>query len=232
MKTLKKQEHQHRHFGHSDNLKELRVINIVALVIISAYNILFHVIHNSNITPMLLNVGVFLLSALFLYRFKNRIVLYSVYLIIGSLTIVFAERVIEYSGLVFIIFACGIMREYKYLLISFTLAFMSLSVRLTLLSNPIPITIQMLLLFCFISATAYLIFFKRHKRRVDLWAEISEKEKAILKLFMRGYDYAKISKVLKVKDKKESIRTSITRCRNLSGCENDIQFGIWLSEKG
>lgn len=78
----------------------------------------------------------------------------------------------------------------------------------------------------------YIAFLKHKKRKVDLWKEISEKEKAILKLYMNGYDYAKISTTLNINDKKESIRTLITRVRKESKCENDIQFGIWLSEKG
>lgn len=83
-----------------------------------------------------------------------------------------------------------------------------------------------------ILAFLYYSLIRKPKKRIDLWKEISDKDKSILKLYIQGKDYAQISHTLKIHDKKESIRTSITRCRNLSGCDNDIQFGIWLSEMG
>ena len=223
---------KHEHSGQQDNIKNLRVLNISALLILSTYNLVFYIIDDAFTVFSIINLSCFILLAFVIYSINHKLILYIIYIFIGSLTLVFAERAIEYSGMVFFIFASGLYSKPKTLLISFTIAFMMLSIRLTALSNSVPITIQMLLLFCFLSATSYLIFFKKPKRRVDLWKEISEKEKAILKLFMRGKDYARISHILNLTDKKDSIRTIITRCRTKSGCENDIQFGIWLSDKG
>lgn len=78
----------------------------------------------------------------------------------------------------------------------------------------------------------YFAVIKKPKKKIDLWSEISEKEKSVLSLYSKGNDYSQICDQLKIKDKKESIRTSITRMRDKTECKNDIQFGIWLSEKG
>jgi hypothetical protein len=64
-------------------------------------------------------------------------------------------------------------------------------------------------------------------RNLDL-IKISEEDKAVLKMYLNGYDYAKISKFLDIDIKKESIRKKITRIRDTTTCENDMQFAIWL----
>ena len=223
---------KHEHSGRMDDSKELRILNISALLLMSLYNIINHVLRHGKAVDLFLYTMPFLVLVALLFIFKNKLTMFIVYIFIGGLTIIFAERVIEYSGMVFVLMASGIIANHKLRIVSIVISFIALSIRLTLLSESVPVTIQMVLLFCFIVYSSYLIFFKKPKRRVDLWKEISEKEKAILKLFMRGKDYARISHILNLTDKKDSIRTIITRCRTKSGCENDIQFGIWLSDKG
>lgn len=66
-------------------------------------------------------------------------------------------------------------------------------------------------------------------RNIDI-IKVSEEDKAVLKMYLNGYDYAKISKFLGIDIKKESIRQKITRIRRTTKCENDMQFAIWLTD--
>lgn len=232
LKTKNYLKLKHRHSGLTDEYKELRIINTVALLATVFYNSMNYYLNPTGITDLLSYTLIFLILSIVVLKVKNELVLYGVYTLVGSLTIVFAERVIEYSGLIYILFACGVKRDVKYQVTTFLISFISLSIRLTKLNDNIPTTIQMMILFCFLSYTAYVIFFKRKKRNIDLWKSIKEEHKPIIKMYARGYSYDKIIKQLKLNIQEASVRKIITRARELSGCENDIQFGKWLYEKG
>jgi len=231
-KQRKQREQAQCRSGQSDNIRILRLLNTSTLILISLYSLIQGLKQHRSITDIIFYCGSMLIFAIIIILIKNPNSLYIVYIFIGITTIICETTTSGYSGFIYFIFASGIFKEYKYTIVSFVLSFISLSIRLSILSAATPVSIQMLLVFCFLFYTFHLMFLKQPKKRIDLWKEISEKEKAILKLFMRGKDYAQISHILNLTDKKESIRTIITRCRTKSGCDNDIQFGIWLSDKG
>jgi hypothetical protein len=138
----------------------------------------------------------------------------------------------DYSASVFFMFSFHLYQKKLYAIFLLVLSITSIALNSSMIGHTVNLTIGLIVGYGVVYILYYFILFKRKKRRVDLWKEISEKEKAILKLFMNGKDYAQISHILNINDKKESIRTAITRCRIKSECENDIQFGIWLSDKG
>lgn len=231
MKNLRKQQ-KPKPIGLSDRYRNLRNLNVLTLLLLTVYNTIHYVLYSTDTTQYLLTTLSFVVYGLTLVLIRSKLIFYIIYLLVGSVTVLLAERSIEYSGVIYFLFAAGLYPKSKYLITCFITAFIFLSIRLSIVSEKIPITIQMLLLFVFISITAYIIFFKKPKRHVDIWDKISNKERSILKLYIKGYDYATISHKLKIDDKKESIRSAITRCRNLAECSNDMEFAIWLNEIG
>lgn len=164
--------------------------------------------------------------------FRTKKITAGLYFLVGFLTLSLDPINSGASGLLYIYFSYNEIKNNRWGIVLITFSYIALSIRFMILNTMGSEAIVSILLFTFIFATLYFKVIDHNKKRVDLWKEISEKEKAILKLFMNGKDYSQISHILNINDKKESIRTSITRCRIKSGCDNDIQFGIWLSDKG
>ena len=218
--------------GQSDKLKTLRILNISSLVLLLIYNIMQCLIQSYDIKTLWLYAGTFLIFIAIMIIFKNSLIFIIVYISIGVLTVCFDRTAIGYSGIVYFLLACGLSRSNKFIILTALSAIVSLSVRLTMLKASIPLSIQMLLLFVFIFISLYIVFLKEQHKRVDISKAISERDKAVLKMYANGYSYELIIKTLQLNIETATVRKIIKRIRDESPCNNDIQFGKWLYENG
>ena len=213
---------------------ELKVFNTVALAVLLAFNIINSISEGYDVKAVvvtILTVAIALTISL-LSVYKNALLI-ALYLYIAIILAIYPSNISDFSASIFFVFSFNITKSKKIGVGILSISLVLVLIRSIIFEDTMAGSFMMLAAYSVVYITHYYLMLKNHfKRRVDVWNGISEKEKAILKLYMRGYDYAKISRTLNLTDKKESIRTIITRVRIKSECENDIQFGIWLSEKG
>lgn len=219
-------------FGLSDKIKQLITLNLLSLSLLLIYNAMEGMINKYSVGQILFHTLTFLIFILLIAIFRNMTTLIIIYISIGVLTVCFDSTVIGYSGIVYFLLACGLSRSNKFIILTALSAIVSLSVRLTMLKASIPLSIQMLLLFVFIFISLYIVFLKEQHKRVDISKAISERDKAVLKMYANGYSYELIIKTLQLNIETATVRKIIKRIRDESPCNNDIQFGKWLYENG
>lgn len=218
--------------GQTADTKELVLFSSIILILVIVYNLINSVSQKASITDVLLYTIPLFIFLIIINIHKSSKVLSVTFLLIGIITIMTSEYTTDFSGAVFVIMSYALFRNNKYLILILILSLISITIKMILKNVSIAGTTQMILVFGFIYYSAYVLFFKEEHKRVDISKTISERDKAILKMFANGYSYELIVKTLKLNIELSSVRKIIKRARDESNCVNDVQFGKWLYEKG
>lgn len=218
--------------GQQDNINYIRTINMIMLSMVLAYNIIQFVKNSASLNIILINSLPLVICIALVLIFRSLISILVTYLLIGFLTVSFSDYPAEYSGIIYFVLACGLYKKNSFILSSFILSFLALTFRLIRVNASLPVSIEMIILFVFIFLSSYIVFFKEQHKRVDISKVISERDKAILKMYANGYSYELIITTLKLNIETATVRKIIKRIRDESPCRNDVQFGKWLYENG
>jgi DNA-binding NarL/FixJ family response regulator len=223
------------------------LFNTLIIFSISIFNVIDQLMKGQNILERILYTLPFLIVSFLIYNNKtSKITKSIIFLLLGILYHLNVKDPSSIGATSFFIIAFLQHINIKSGIVVLSLSMIIIVVRSTMAIDTPSQLITTIASFIFLYGNVYLIFKKYKSKIADLQRQlkekhkskpvirnldiikVSEEDKAVLKMYLNGYDYAKISKFLNIDIKKESIRKKITRIRDTTECENDMQFAIWL----
>ena len=235
MKWLQRQQ---KHTG----TYNLDYLNISACLIFIIYNTIDFIVKDIPIYIYLGYILPYIIYPIISIILKKNIITAILYIIVGLLTISLDPINSSISGLVYIFFAYNEIKTNKFALILTALSSIALSIRFILLNTLGSEAIVSILLFVFIFASFYFkVIYPYNKsikqkpepkpitRNIDV-INITQEEKAILKLYCRGKTYEEISRLLTLNVVPSTIRRKIKSIMEDYNIKNTAHFGKWLFE--
>ena len=244
-KQRKLQEQKHEYSGdHRDYL------NSSAFLFVGLFTLLNEILKGRDlISRSYLTLTFFILAFLMYNKKTSKLIKSIVFILSGIVYQVFSIPDSSYIGAsVFFILAFLQYDNIKHGISLSLVSLISIAIKSTITGDTPSQLITSISIFILLYGNAYLIIKEYKKkianlqkklrekrkdrpviRNIDI-IKVSEQDKAVIKMYLNGYDYAKISKFLAIDIKKESIRQKITRIRRTTNCENDMQFAIWLTD--
>jgi DNA-binding CsgD family transcriptional regulator len=226
----------------------LDLVNIIACVLIVVYNVIDLVINKDPILRYFLYLTPFILYPIGSIIIKSNKLSIVLYVIIGLFSLSLDQEYAGATGLLYLYFAYNEIKSNKFALIIVGLSCFSLSIRFILLDISGTNIVVPVVLFTYIFATFYFKVIKRnnseiadlqrqlkekHKselRNIDV-INITEEEKAIIKLHCYGNTYEEISKILGLNIVPNTVRRKITAIMKDNNIKNDAHFGHWAFQR-
>lgn len=195
--------------------------------IVFFYNITDQVLKQQNILARIEYTLPFLVFGIIVFMFGNKYISAGIYYLIACGILLGLPNYSDFSSSIFFIFSFHLInKRWAFVSILITTVIL-LSLRLTLTQDTIPSTVLMLIIYSYVYLLYYFLIYKKPLKTIDK-IDISEEEKAIVKLYCNGYTYEQIVITLGLNITGTTVRRKIRKIRDSSGCVNDVQFGKWL----
>lgn len=207
----------------------LRIIFSALLLILASLNLTTNIKGKEDLITILLMSLPFIILSIIMLKVSNDKAIIIACLIAGLYS-AFNQNVIgDYSASIFFLFSFHISRNRKYGLSLIMLSIFSISINAILSESRIAVVVGLLISYTVIYIIYYFFILKPIENKHNInFSTRSEEEKAILKLYAKGYSYAEISKTLGMNVTDVTIRRKIKAVKDDSKAKNDVQFGQWL----
>jgi hypothetical protein len=228
-----------------------KIISGVVFVIAS-FNLIRGIFECMDLSRILTHtIPLFVISLLLLIL--NKKMIFSIcFLIIGIFSATLNEETGNYAGAIFYAFSFLLVGKIYYAPIVSIITIITISINSYLNDLSFNTTINLVFAYFVIYVIFYILIYRKIKelekkllqKKLDQKTNIdaigiNQEEKAILKLYCRGYNYERISKTLslniapstvrrKIKAVKDDYHDRITGSDDKSIQINDAQFGKWL----
>jgi len=207
----------------------IRLIFSALLFIISSMNLVGTIKnHETFFIIFIMSIPFMVLSVIMLRITNDKAIILAC--LIAGLYSAFNQNVIgDYSASIFFIFSFHISRNRKYGLSLIMLSIFSISINAILNESRIAVVVGLFISYTVIYIIYYYFVLKPIENKHNInYSTRSEEEKAILKLYAKGYSYSDISKTLGMNVTDVTIRRKIKSVKDDSKSKNDVQFGQWL----
>lgn len=216
-------------FQHLKAVGYFRIVLSLSLFSIFTLNLITGMINNINLkTVFIMTIPFFLLSIImFLVSNKNAIILSC--LIAGLYSSLNGNTTGDYSASIFFIFSFHLSKNKKYGIFLIFTSILCISINAIIVDSRIAVLVGLFIAYTVIYIIYYYFILKPCEDHHNFnLATRTEEEKAILKLYGKGYSYSQISKTLGLNVTDTTIRRKIKAVKDDSKCKNDVQFGQWL----
>jgi DNA-binding CsgD family transcriptional regulator len=207
----------------------LRLIFSLSLLSISILNGITNIFNKESfLIIFVMSVPFFFLSGV-MFFIENKRAISLVCLIAALYSALNQNDIGDYSAAIFFIYSFHTNKNKYYGIIIIFTSILCISINAIIIDSRISVIVGLFIAYTVIYIIYYFYIHKAAENKYNLnYATLSEEEKAIIKLYKRGYSYSKISKTLQMNVTDTTIRRKIRQVKLKSGCKNDVQFGQWL----
>jgi hypothetical protein len=202
----------------------------VLMLLLSVFNLLKSFEESLQLLDVIyLIIPFFVISGLF-FTINNKAYVYITILAGGLYAAIDQPNSVDFSGASMFFMLYGIDRNKKHGLVLIIITLLSISLRVLFFDLGFFAGMKLILAYTVVYDFSRTIFASEKVFTIDI--ELKSIDKKILKRYSNGQSYEQIIREMKLGIEPDSLRKRITNIRKLSGCNNDVQFGKYISDIG